>query len=119
MPGQRQCGQPQPGRPALGPLVQQRQRRLGQLHPGSAQQFPRLIRGEPQIGRAELGQLPLQAQPVEPKPHVMPGGQHEPQLRRPAHHQQLQLAERLVRVEFVYVVDHQPDPLLQRRQVFH
>ena len=119
VPGQRQRGQPQPGRPPLGPLVQQGQRRLSQFHPGSPQQFPRLPEREPQIGCAQLGQLPLQPQPVQPQPHVMPGGQHEPQLRRAAHHQQFQLAQRLVRVEFVHVVDHQPDPLLQRGQVFH
>ncbi len=47
----------------------------------------------------------------------MPGGQHEAQLRRGAHHQQLQLPQRLFRAQLVHVVDHQPQPVLQRRQV--
>jgi hypothetical protein len=64
VPGQRQRRQPQPGRPPLGPLVQQRQRWFGQLHPGRPHQLPRLIDGEPQIGLADLGQLPFQPQPV-------------------------------------------------------
>ena len=117
MPGQRQRRQPQPRRPALGPLMQHRQRRLGQLHPGRREQLPRLGQGEPQIGRADLGQLTLQPQPVQPQPQVMPGGQHEPQLRRGAHHQQLQLPQRLGRAQLVHVIDHQPEPVRQRRQV--
>ena len=47
----------------------------------------------------------------------MPGRQHEPQLRRGPHHQQLQLAQRLVRAQLVHVIDHQPQPVLQRCQV--
>ena len=61
--------------------MQRRQRRPGQFHPGRLQQRPRLIDGEPQIGGADLGQLPLQPQPVQAQAQVMPGGQHEPQLR--------------------------------------
>ena len=95
VPGQRQRRQPQPRRPPLGPVHQQRQRRVGQPHPGRRQQLPRLGQAEPQIIGADLGQLPLQPQPVQPQPHVMPGGQHEPQLLRRAHHQQLQLPPRL------------------------
>jgi hypothetical protein len=66
---------------------------------------------------ADLGQLALEPQPLQPKPYVMPGGQHEPQLRRSPQYQQLQLAQRFGRPELVHVVDHQPDPVLQRRQV--
>ena len=117
MPGQPQRRQAQPRRPALGPLHQQHRRRLGQFHPGGVEQLPRLGQAEPQIGRADLGQLAFQPQPVQPQPHVMPGRQHEPQLRRGPHHQQLQLAQRLVRAQLVHVVDHQPQPVLQRCQV--
>ncbi len=46
----------------------------------------------------------------------MPGGQYEPQLRRGPHQKQLQLLQRL-RAQFVHVVDHQPQPVLQRSQV--
>jgi hypothetical protein len=97
--------------------VQQHQRRIGQLHPGRLEQRPRLIEGEPQVGGADLGQLCLQPQPMQPQPQVPAGGEHEPQLRRRAQHQQLKLALRLVRAQLVQVVDHQPDPVLQRPQV--
>ena len=46
----------------------------------------------------------------------MPGGQHEPQVRRGAHDQQFQLPQR-VRAQLVHVVDHQPQPVIQRRQI--
>ena len=59
VPGQRQCRQSQPGGPPLGPLVQQRQRRLSQLYRGSPQQLARLLKREPQVFRAQLGQLTL------------------------------------------------------------
>jgi hypothetical protein len=47
----------------------------------------------------------------------MAGDQHEPQLRRYAHQQQLKLALRIRRTKLVYVVDDQPDPVLKPRQV--
>ena len=106
MPGQRQCRQSQPGRPPLGPLVQQSQRRLCQLYCGSPQKLARLLEREPQVFRAQLSQVTLQPKPVQPQLHVMPGGQDEPQFLRPAHHEQLKLAQRLVRFELVHVVDH-------------
>jgi len=89
VPGQRQRRQPQPRRPPLGPLLQQRQRRPGQLHPRGVEQLPGLGQAEPQVVRSDLGQLAFQPQPVQAQPHVMPGGQHEPQRRRGAQHQQL------------------------------
>ena len=105
--------------PAAQPSVRScssRQRRVGQLHPGGRQQLPGLGQGELQVTGADLGQLALQPQPVQAQPHVMPGRQHEPQLRRGPHDQQLQLPQRL-RVQLVHVIDHQPQPLVQRRQV--
>jgi hypothetical protein len=77
----------------------------------------RLGQHEPKIGRAELGQLALQPQPVQPQPQVMLRGQHEPQLRRAAHHQQLQLTQCLGRAQFVQVIDDQPDPILERGEI--
>jgi MFS family permease len=114
VPGQPQRGQPQPRRPALGPLHQPRH--LGQVHPSRLEQLPRLGHGEPQIRLADLGQLALQPQPVQAQPHVMPGGQHEPQPRRGPQDQQLQLPQCL-RAQLVHVVDHQPHPVIQGGQV--
>ncbi len=68
VPGQRQRRQPQPRRPALRPLVQRPGRRIGQRYPGRLEQGPRLLRGEAQVGRADLGQLPFQPQPVQAQP---------------------------------------------------
>ena len=107
---QRQGGQPQPGRPALGPRMQQREGRLRQLHPGRGEQLPGLIESEPEVGRADLGDLAFQPQPVQPQPQIMAGGEHAPQLRRGAHQQQLKLAQRLGRAQLVHIVDHQPAP---------
>jgi hypothetical protein len=66
MPDQRQGGKTQPGGPALGPCVQQRERGPGQLDPGSAEQRLRLIEGETEAGRADLGYLAFQPQAVQP-----------------------------------------------------
>ena len=105
VPGQRQGSQPQPGRPALGPRMQQLQGRPRQLHSRRSEQLPGLSQAEPQVRRADLGELSLQPQPVQPQPQIMPGRQHEPQLRRGAHQQQLKLAQRLGRPQLVHVVD--------------
>jgi hypothetical protein len=86
------------------------------VHSGGGQQLPGLGHGEPQVGLADLGQLALQPQPVQSQPHVMPGGQHEPQPHRRSHDQQLQLPQRL-RAQLMHVVDHQPDLVRERRQV--
>ena len=117
VPGQRQRGQPQSRRPALGPAVQHVQRGVGQRHPGRIQHRPRLGPAEPQIIGADLGELPGQAQPVQAQPEVTAGNQDEPQGGRGAHDQQLQLAQRLGRAQLVQVVDHQPDLLFQRGEV--
>jgi hypothetical protein len=117
MPGQRQRRQPQPRRPALGPFVQQPERGIGQRYPGRLEQRPRLVPGEAQIGRPDLGELAFQPQPVQAQPQIMSGGEHEPQLRRRAHDQQLQLAQRFGRVQLVHVVDHQPGPILETAEI--
>ena len=114
---------PDPGaRPATAPPVaapppsppcpteQRPERRIGQRYPGRPEQSPRLLQGEAQVGRPDLGQLPFQPQPVQAQPQIMAGGQHEPQPRGRAHEQQLQLARRLGRAQLVHVVDHQPEP---------
>jgi hypothetical protein len=58
--GGRKRSQPQPCRPALGPLVQHRHRRPGQFRPRRREQLPRLRQAEPQVARADLGKLPVQ-----------------------------------------------------------
>jgi hypothetical protein len=75
--------------------VQPGQRAGRQFDPGRAEQRPRLGQAEPQIDRADLGQLLLQPQPVQPQPQVVPGRQDEPQLLRRAQQQELQLGQHL------------------------
>ena len=118
MPGQRQRRQPQPRRPAFGPVIQDAQSDVRQRHAGRVEQRPRLRRAEPQIGRADLAKLSGQAQPVQAQPQVVAGDQHETQGGRRAHDQQFQLAQRLGRAQLVQVVEHQPDVLLERSEVF-
>jgi hypothetical protein len=47
----------------------------------------------------------------------MPGGEHKSQLPRGSHDQQLQLSQRLIRAQFVHIIDDQPDRVRQRGQV--
>ena len=117
VPGQRQGRQSQPGHPALGPLVQQPERRRGQLDAGRLEQGPRLGPAEPQVVSPDLGQLALEPEAVQAEAQVVPGSEDEPQLRRGPHHQQLELPARRLRAELVQVVDDQPQRFGQRRQV--
>jgi hypothetical protein len=71
VPGHRQRGQPQPGRPALGSPHQRRQRGLGQLNANRLEQRPRLIEAELRVGGTDLGQLALQPQPVQVQPRLL------------------------------------------------
>ena len=119
VPGQRQRGQPQPRRPALGPLMQQPQRRVGQLYPGRLEQRPLLLPGEAQVGpRGSRSARPPAAAGAGP---AADHGGWPARTAAPAGarmHQQLQLAQRLGRAQLVHVVDHQPDPVLEPAQVF-
>ena len=87
LPAQRQAGQLQPGRPPLGARRQRRHSRIGQGHAGSGrhllQQCRRLVRGEPQLGGAQLSQLPARPQPGQRQRRVRAAGQHHMQPRRP------------------------------------
>ena len=79
---QRQRGQLQPGGPALGPPRQRRHRRIGQGPAGPGRRLPqqrgRLGGGEPQLGGAQLGQLPAGAQPGQRQRRVTAAGQYHP-----------------------------------------
>ena len=117
MPGQRQRRQPQPGRPPLGPLMQHHHRRIGQLHPGPGKQLPRLGHAEPQIPGPDLGQLTLQPQPVQPQPQVMPGTPARTAAAAAPASAAAPAAAAPPPSPEVHIIDHQPDPIFQRRQV--
>ena len=81
---ERQGGQLQTGRPPFGPGRQRGHRVVGQLGPDrSAQQGPRLLRHEAQVGGAQLGQLPPRSQPRQRQGRVGAAGQQELQFPRP------------------------------------
>jgi hypothetical protein len=44
--------------------------------------------GEPQLGRAQLGELAFDPQPRQRERRVRPGGQHKMQARRPVFQQE-------------------------------
>jgi hypothetical protein len=117
MPSQRQRRQPQPGRPPLRPVHQQLHHGIGKLRPRPGQQLASLCHREAQVLGPYFGQVSLQPQPVQPQPHIMPGGQHKPQLLRRAQHQQLQLPARLIRMQLMQIINHQPQPFAQRCQI--
>ena len=54
--GEREGSQPQPGHPALGPLMQLCQRSIRDLDAARLEQLPRLLAGEPQLGVSDLRQ---------------------------------------------------------------
>ena len=117
--GERQRHQSQPRRPAFGPRDQRLERTVGQPHPRRLQQRARLLEREAKILAPDLGQLPLHTQPVQPQPQIPPGHQHEPQRRRRGPEQHLNLADGLLGLQLVQVVDHQPQRLPERAQILH
>ena len=79
---QRQPGQLQPGRPALGALDQRRHLRLGQAQPHArAQQGGRLLDAEAQVGRPHLDELAAGAQARQRQRRVLAAGDHQVQGR--------------------------------------
>ena len=99
---QRQAGQLQPGRPALGPRGQRRDGRIRQQRTGPrsagprsagrrrdlGQQRRRLPGDEPQFRRAQLGQLPAGPQPRQRQRRVAAADQRQGQPRRPVLNQE-------------------------------
>ena len=83
---------------------------------GGLEQRACLGEAEAQVDGADLAELALQPQPVQVQAQVLPGQQHEPQLRRRAHDHQFQLAQRIVPGQLVHVVDDQPHGLARTRR---
>ena len=117
---QGQAGQLQGGRPSLGPLGQggdvsggQRQaHRPGEILGG-------FLRGEPQVGRADLDQLAARPKPRERQRRVGPGSEQEMDLGRQMLEQERHPVVDVARLDQVVVVQHQHDLARQRVQVVH
>ena len=54
---------------------------------------------------------------MQAKLRVVPGRQHDAEQRGPAGQQELELRERLLRAQFVQIVDHEHDRLLERAEL--
>jgi hypothetical protein len=96
VPGQRERGEPQPGRPALGAVKQQREGRVGYLDSSQVKQCPCFLEGKPEVGGPDIGHRAFEPQPMKPQPQVTAGGEHEPQLSGGTRQEQLQLALRFL-----------------------
>ena len=107
MPAQRQRGQRQPGRPALGPGRQRRHRRIGQGRPRVLEQLRRLRGREPQLSRAHFGQLAACPQPRQRQRRVAAAGQHHAYPGRPVLKQERERLVHLPRADQVVIVEDQ------------
>jgi hypothetical protein len=128
LPAQGQRGQLQPGRPALGPGRQRRHRRIRQSRRRVLEQLPGLRGGEPQVGRADLGQLAAGPQPRQRQRRIAAAGQHHADPGRPVLDQEcerlvhLPCADQVVIVEDEQgllpgqIVDQRRDQALERRR---
>ncbi|HYB87823.1 MAG TPA: hypothetical protein VEC76_13270 [Streptosporangiaceae bacterium] len=67
----------------------------------------RLVRGEPQVGGAQLGQLPAGPQPRQGQRRIGAAGHHHTQPGRPVLHQEPHLLVHLLGADHVVVVEDQ------------
>ena len=89
--GEGQHGEPQPGRPALGPLMQHRGHGRGQRDSGDRQELAGLVLGEAQLRGADLGQVTGQPQLVQAQRQVAAGGDDHADTSRQARQQRREL----------------------------
>ena len=117
-PLHRQRRQLQRGDPALGAGLQHGhvpRRQLQAHHPVEVRR--RLIRGEAQLGRANLGQLAARPQPGQRQRRIGPAGDHHMQPRRQMVEQERHPVLHLACVDDVVVIEHQHDVARDRGQV--
>ena len=106
----RQRGQLQRRDPALGALGQRRDVRRGQREAHRpVEVVRRLLRGEAQVGGADLDQLAARAEPGQRQRRVGAGGDHQVQLRRQVVQQERHPVVDLRRVDDVVVVQDEDD----------
>ena len=111
VPGERDRRQPQAGGPPFGPLVEQRQTRVGERDARSRPAAARVSSSEKRrSAAADLGQRARQPQPMQPEPRVLARREHHPQRRRQAGQEALEQAQRLRRAQLVQIVDRPARP---------
>ena len=99
-----------PAAPAFSAGRQRRHHRVGQHVAGRCplQQRCGLARGEAQLARTQLGQLPPGPQPGQGQGRVTAAGQHQVQPGRPVLQQELQRRVHRLGANHVIVVEDQP-----------
>ena len=107
--GERECGQAQPGGPAAGALVQRVDLGGGEVQAGSFEQGGGLGGGEAQPVGAEFVEPAGEAQPGQRQRRVEPAGQDELEAGGAVAQQGVQAVQGDRVVEFVDVVEDQPD----------
>src|SRR5690606_27663894 len=96
---------------------QYRERRVGQLDLRAAHQCARFVERELEIVAADLGELALEPQTVQPELRIVPRREDEPHGCGRPEQQQLELAQRFVGLQLVQVVEDEPEPYVGRGQV--
>ena len=109
---QRQRGQLQPGRPALGPGRQRRHRPLRQRRRRVLEQFGGLRGHEPKLGLAYLGQLAARSQPRQRQRRIAAAGQRHAYPVRPVLDQERERLVHLPRSDHVVIVEDKQGLLL-------
>ena len=111
LPAQRQASELEAGGPAFGAAGQRGHGRIRQAafgaRPYLGQQSRRLTRREPQIGGAQLGQLPAGPQPGQRQRRVGAAGQHQVQPGRAVLQQELDRSVHGRGLDDVVVVENQ------------
>ncbi len=107
--GERERGQPDPGRPALGPRAKRLDVVVGEAVVGRSDELTAFDRGKGQVRCADLAQLTGQAEPLQPQRRIGPRRQDHVQPRRRTVEQCLQLAKDNRILELVHVVEHEND----------
>lgn len=111
-------GQPQPGGPSAGALVQHLDLCRREVHPGLGQQLRRLRQGEAQLPGAQLPQSPSEAQPGQRQWRIQPAGENELDGGGLDPGEDLQSVHAIRVDQFVQVVEDQADGLGQGVQRF-
>ena len=118
MAGERERGQPQPGRPALGPRVEQAQRPRPRARSRTRSSSSRVSSSVKRRSAARTSvSWPARRRRCSPSCGSWRVASTTRSSGRPAGEQALELRERLGRAQLVQVVDHEHDRLVQRAEL--
>ena len=114
---ERQPGEHEPCGPTLGALAQVVEPLVVEPFGGGAQQGGGLDGVEPEVAGTDLADTPAHSHPTEPERRIGAGDQHERELRWAQVDEALHAPVHLGVIDEVVVVEHDDEPLGQRRQL--